>query len=209
MKKNNIKLLIFDFDFTLVDSMKAMLLVRKDLREIHVLSMDDKPEKIIWGSNIYQNALWLKEWNHSPLSVSEIADLITKYVNIYYPELEIIYPELFLGWMKDGKLLAVVSSCSDEALKKTFANTANKEIRFELVLQSDKNIDKSHCIEKCLKELKIDKDEAIYVGDHINDILAAKKAGVLSCGITTGWCDREELLRTNPDIVIDDLRELL
>jgi phosphoglycolate phosphatase-like HAD superfamily hydrolase len=208
MKKNKIKLLIFDFDFTLVDSMKAMLRVRKDLKDLYGLAMSDRPEKIIWGSNISQNALWLKEWNHSPLSVSEIADLITKYVNIYYPKLEIIYPELFLDWMKEEKLLAVVSSCSDEALKKTFANPANRKIKFELVLQSDKNIDKSHCIEKCLSDLKIYKDEAIYIGDHTNDIQAAKKAGVLSCGITTGWCDKEELLSAEPDIVIDNLKEL-
>ena len=37
MKKSydDIELLIFDFDFTLVDSMQAMLKVRKELREKH------------------------------------------------------------------------------------------------------------------------------------------------------------------------------
>lgn len=208
MQKYNIQLIIFDFDFTLVDSMKAMLKVRKDLKDLHGLAMSDRSEKIIWGSNISQNSLWLKEWNNSPLSIDEIGSLIAKYIEKYYEQLEIVYPKMLKEFVENGKKLCIVSSCSAKALKKTLKNNANKDLQFDLVLESNKNIDKAQCINECLSNLNVKKEESIYIGDHTNDILAAKKAGVVSCAITTGWCDKAELAAFKPDIIIDDLKEL-
>jgi len=204
----NIKLLIFDFDFTLADSMEAMLRVRQDLEKNHGLKMDNHTEKEIWGSNISTNAKWLKEWNYSDLSVDKIGKLIVKYVNKYYPALKVIYPEIFKEWMKKGKKFCIVTSCSDKVLKKTMQNKANKDIKFELIIQSDKDKGKEKCIRECLEKLKTKPDESIYIGDHINDILAAQNAGVFSCGITTGFYNKTELSKLKPDILISDLKEL-
>ncbi|MNT01513.1 Phosphoglycolate phosphatase [compost metagenome] len=45
------------------------------------------------------------------------------------------------------------------------------------------------------------------VGDSINDILAAKNAGVPSIGVTFGYTD-VPMVKLEPDVVIDDFNEL-
>lgn len=53
-----------------------------------------------------------------------------------------------------------------------------------------------------LLELKV--EDAIYVGDHENDIKAANSLKMLSCGVTYSYRLKEMLLE-NPTYVIDDL----
>ena len=42
---------------------------------------------------------------------------------------------------------------------------------------------------------------------HI-DVLAGKRAGVLTCAVTYGIGKREDILNANPDFVIDNILEL-
>ena len=46
------------------------------------------------------------------------------------------------------------------------------------------------------------------VGDHPNDVLAAKLNGIRSIAVATGISTREELAECNPTIVVSDLRDL-
>ena len=47
-----------------------------------------------------------------------------------------------------------------------------------------------------------------YVGDHVADVEAARAAGALAVGVTTGAHDRETLLAAGADVVLDDLGAL-
>ena len=46
------------------------------------------------------------------------------------------------------------------------------------------------------------------IGDHINDIVAARDAGVRAISVATGILDRETLAAHHPDLLLTDLREL-
>ncbi len=46
-----------------------------------------------------------------------------------------------------------------------------------------------------------------YVGDHLGDIRGARAAGAVAVGVTTGPCDRAELLDAGADVVFDGLDE--
>jgi HAD superfamily hydrolase (TIGR01509 family) len=60
---------------------------------------------------------------------------------------------------------------------------------------------------KALALFKAKPASTIYVGDHENDIIAAKKAGVMTCAVT--YSRRlSEMLAYNPDFVIDELINL-
>lgn len=52
-----------------------------------------------------------------------------------------------------------------------------------------------------------DPQRTVMVGDSINDILAAKNAGVPSIGVTFGYTD-VPMVKLEPDVVIDDFNEL-
>jgi phosphoglycolate phosphatase len=45
----------------------------------------------------------------------------------------------------------------------------------------------------------------VFVGDHVADMAAARAAGVLAVGVTTGPCRAEELAAAGADSVLDDL----
>ena len=51
-------------------------------------------------------------------------------------------------------------------------------------------------------------DRISLIGDHPNDIRAAKTNGICSIAVATGIVGREELASHSPDILIDDLRSL-
>lgn len=60
-----------------------------------------------------------------------------------------------------------------------------------------------------LEQFKIPPQQAVMVGDSHVDIEAGKNAGTITCGVTYGLGDREELIKSSPDILINDLAELL
>jgi len=60
-----------------------------------------------------------------------------------------------------------------------------------------------------LEHFKLPAQQAIMVGDSYVDVEAGKNAGTLTCGVTYGLGNREELIKSSPDIFISDLAELL
>jgi len=58
-----------------------------------------------------------------------------------------------------------------------------------------------------IEKLDAKKQQTIYIGDHENDITAAKKAGILSCAVT--YSPRiQEMLLLQPEFVIDELKHI-
>jgi len=60
-----------------------------------------------------------------------------------------------------------------------------------------------------LAALNAQPEDCLFVGDSPADMEAAQRAGVRSCAVTYGYGKREELLKWEPDYVIEDLRELV
>lgn len=59
-----------------------------------------------------------------------------------------------------------------------------------------------------MSETGIGPSETILVGDSHVDMQTARNAGVTACGVTWGF-QTERMLAEQPDIVIDDMRQLL
>lgn len=121
-----------------------------------------------------------------------------------YPEVKNILEKLF----QSGKKLAVVSSHPESTLHAE-AREYGLEKYFSFFIGSVK--DKTEAILDVCKKAEIapSPQTVAYTGDSIYDIQAAKKAGVYSVGITTGYHTKENLASQNPDKMIDSLSELL
>lgn len=64
-------------------------------------------------------------------------------------------------------------------------------------------------IRRARREGWIDRHAVIsLVGDHANDILAARANRIRSIAVATGLSGRDELAAHEPDLLLDDLREL-
>jgi phosphoglycolate phosphatase-like HAD superfamily hydrolase len=64
-------------------------------------------------------------------------------------------------------------------------------------------------ITKILEDQSWEKSDTLMVGDTDNDILAGKRAGIPTCGVTYGSLAKEQIEALNPDIIIHSLPELL
>jgi phosphoglycolate phosphatase len=52
-------------------------------------------------------------------------------------------------------------------------------------------------------------DKCLMIGDSKNDILAAKNAGIQSVGVTYGYNYNEQISDYNPDVVLDQISDLM
>ena len=64
-------------------------------------------------------------------------------------------------------------------------------------------------IETALDKAGVTADAAVMVGDSVWDVVAAKRAGVMSIGVLSGGFGREELLSAGATAVYEDVAELL
>lgn len=56
--------------------------------------------------------------------------------------------------------------------------------------------------------LKVNKDDVLYVGDTGTDMETGKRAGLIRIGCTWGFRDKDELMRSGADFIIDHPSEL-
>lgn len=66
-------------------------------------------------------------------------------------------------------------------------------------------------IERAIEKLQYQGSvkKLIMVGDMTSDVQAAKNAGILSCAVTYGIGDPDDLKNADPDLLIDDISELM
>lgn len=58
------------------------------------------------------------------------------------------------------------------------------------------------------EKMGIQGDVCVYVGDTSIDMVAGKAAGMKTIGVLTGFDNHEDLLRKNPDCIIDSISDL-
>lgn len=69
--------------------------------------------------------------------------------------------------------------------------------------------DKTEAMLEVCKKTGIVPEQAIYMGDTIYDVHAAKKAGVKSVALTAGYHSKERLTAEGPALVLDSLSALI
>ncbi len=85
------------------------------------------------------------------------------------------------------------------------------EKHFDAILGGDSAPEKKPhpaLINRVLAQFQIAAANALMVGDGDTDIEAGKNAGVVTCGVTYGLGNKENLKAAKPDFLIDDLAEL-
>ncbi|HCC69338.1 MAG TPA: hypothetical protein DEP99_05570 [Nitrospiraceae bacterium] len=205
-----IKLLIFDLDGTLVDSIQDITdALNYALAPLNIgpFSTAEIKEKV--GSGITK----LIE-GFIPEEKSGMRDEITKrFLEQYSAHLldnTNAYPGVKETLLKLGDYRKAVVSNKREALSKAVLDGLGLANFFDVILGSDSVPEKKPSpapIIKVLETLGIDKDEAMIVGDSNLDIEAGKKAGIKTLAVTYGYRGKEFL--TDADYMIDNMRYLL
>ena len=85
------------------------------------------------------------------------------------------------------------------------------EERFDAVLGGDSGAEKKPdpaLLRLVLRQFQIIPANALMVGDGDTDIEAGRCAGVITCGVTYGLANKDDLAAAKPDFLIDDLAQL-
>ncbi|MEM4667992.1 MAG: HAD family hydrolase, partial [Nitrososphaerota archaeon] len=118
--------------------------------------------------------------------------------------------EVLLELKKTGVKLAIASNNSMKSVEKSLEKTSIKEF-FDIIITRNDVIDlkpSEKMITEILRIMKVTNKEAVYIGDTIYDILAARRAGVKCIAVTGGANSKDLLLSHNPDYLVEDLREI-
>lgn len=212
-----IKLLIFDLDGTLLDTIKTIEYYgNKELQKIgqNPISTDNYMKYIGHGmKNLIFNIL-----NHYNINDEEIYN---KFLNLYdnnYNNSPFYKTEIFKGVKETldiikemGIKLAVLSNKPDFATK-AIINHFFSEKYFEIVYGQREGIDVKPSpvsVFEIMDILNIGKDECLFVGDGETDIQVSKNAEIPSVSVSWGYRPKDELLKYNPDYLINKPEELI
>lgn len=212
---NTYQCLIFDWDGTLADSIDP-------LTSAFNATCDDMGI----ARPVDQDALRRSFGNHSFVILQEllkenaqnapfeefVADFETRFASIYRTMPTTILKggrETLNSLKNQGYLLCVASNAPRPILDKGLRE-AGVESLFALSVCADEFPPKpsplmlEHALLKCGCLPK----HAVMVGDHFNDILAAKAAGICAIGVLSGSQDREGLAYHEPNAIFDNVNAL-
>jgi len=208
----NIKLIIFDLDGTLIDSLEDLA----DATNHMLTSLGRKPVGLDQvRSYVGQGARRLVE-KAMPNAVPEEIE-IGLAIFLAYNEEHIVdktrlYPgarETLEALRERGIVLTVVSN-KNAALCRKVLSTLGAEDFFAAVIGADSLPQRKPSPEPLLMVLRnftVAPEQSVMVGDSINDIAAGKAASIVTVGCSWGYGDHSEI--EGADYLIHRLPELL
>ncbi len=198
--KENKKLIIFDFDGVLVNTLQFSFFIHKELNKdltwekfqdfsngnFHdgILKEVEKGDYIIpsnWGDYYDENVIKLT-----------ISDVLNNTIKI----------------LSEDNILTIVSSSRGVSISKFLVKEGLKDY-FMDILGSDAHRSKVFKINLILNKYNINPDDTLFITDSLGDILEANETKIKSIGVTWGIHSKKTLEKGDPIAVIDDPRDLL
>ena len=110
-------------------------------------------------------------------------------------------------WLKKKKVKVGIVTSKSRAVAEENLRTVGLDDLFDLMIAFEdvtQHKPNPEGLLKAMDMLGFSKEEVVYIGDHENDIIASKKAGIMSCSVT--YSNRfEQVIKENPTFVIDEL----
>jgi HAD superfamily hydrolase (TIGR01509 family) len=205
-----IRLALFDLDGTLLKSTEIIMdtfviTFKKFFKEI---ILDQKTLTSFLGHTLFETfGMYIREDQDMDTLVGfyrETSEILMKDVKAY-PNAKEIMERL----QSKGVHIGVVTSKMNHVAREHLTLIGLNAYVTHLVGYEDvkKHKPDKEPIEKALSLFDMTASEALYVGDHENDMIAAKAAGVISCAVS--YSHRlKEMLAVMPDYVVDDLLQI-
>ena len=216
LNRKNQKLLLFDYDGTLVDS--AQMIIDGTIEAFNRCGLTT-PEPEVIKAGIGQK-LDIAIKNYLPVEHEGILDEVIRHYRQWYvekdlegkqfePLFENIKPLLEILY-KDGYYLGIATNKSLRGLNRGLHHHGINKF-FSIIMTTDNFIPKPNkaMAIHALQKLKIQNSEAFMIGDTVHDIKMGKNAKINTIGVTWGYNTQEELYQENADHIINDPSELV
>lgn len=209
---NALRLLVFDWDGTLMDSIGTIVACTQ--ATIRDLALGDVPEATIRGTV----GLGLRE-SIETLSPGCDEQLFGRILESYrhhwhstFRDMPLLFSgvgEMLRDLAGEGYLLAVATGKSRRGLDYALDQTGLREV-FHATRSVDEAFSKPHpkMLLDLLDELGVASREAVMIGDTTYDLEMARNARTHAIGVCSGGHGREELLEMEPLACLDQVADL-
>lgn len=207
------KLLIFDWDGTVMDSVARIVnSFQASIAELDLPPRTDQEIRVIIGLGLEQAIEQLYPQEYSPRFAQR---LINHYREHFFSPTAVATP-LFpdaanvLQQLSDnGYQLAVATGKSRRGLNEAMIQTGLRPL-FAATRCAEETFSKPHplMLQEILDELVVSSSEAVMIGDTDFDLQMATNAGMAGVAVSYGVHDRERLLACDPLVCLDSLSEL-
>lgn len=209
-KENHVNTLIFDLDGTILDSRDLIIQSFN-----HVFTkyfpdyiVRDEEMESFFGPTLQTT---FSKYATKDITVDELIQSYREFNLEHHDEMVKAFPgtkEMFRSLSKKGYNIAVVSSKRKDLVERGLKVTGLKEY-VSIVLGEDDVHTAKPDPEGILKALEhfTNTNKAVYVGDHPNDIMAGKNAGIYTCGVLYST-KVDELYECEPDFMIRKMSDM-
>jgi HAD superfamily hydrolase (TIGR01509 family) len=202
-----IKVIIFDFDGTLADTIDILLSITNRLSVEFGFKSATKEELAqlsnlnSWQILMYSGISLFK----FPLLIRKLkAELRSELPNIQlFPGIK----EVLLELKNSGFQLGIITSNSRENVLDSIVRNGLQDT-FDFIYSST-TFGKHKVINRWLNKQNINPEKVVYVGDEIRDIEAARKTRIKVIAVCWGFNSREALATHNPDFLMEKPQELI
>jgi len=210
-----VSLFIFDLDGTLIDSKQdiayAVNLTFRDLM------LPEKPEEVIYGyvgNGVRQLIIDAVETT-DPQRVDQALAIFDRHYQAHLLDQTDFYPGILqvLEHFKGGKKAIVTNKPAHYTTRIMDGLLRGQtEHYFDFILGGSSEIQlKPHpeMLLKTLDYLQTDPGRAVMIGDSLNDLHAARAAGVRFCAVGYGFGDVPLLKEASPDFFVTEASDLI
>lgn len=207
-----IKGVVFDFDGTIVDSMKMVFdVLNESLKKKGLPSIEVELLGRMAGLPLIEIISTKAKISASAAKEVE-KDVFKAYTLFCRSSCQLLpHVESTLKALKSKRIkLGLLTTTPSKPLK-AVAEKFSLEDYFDIMLAKEdaKNKPNPEGLERIIKKFGIGKDECIFVGDSPIDVLTGKAAGVKTFAVTTGIATVEQLKVVKPDGIIPNIEKLL
>lgn len=207
-----VQLVIYDLDGVLIDSTEAIAeAFEQTLREIGVEYEEDRLMPLMGHGLIHILEEVLpeehrgKEWELRERYIHHFQNSDTRLTRLL-PDVE----ETLRRLKERGYRQSVATNKTSSEAKRILRNLGVDDV-FDLVvgfLDVPNAKPAPDMILYTLERLGVEKEHAVFVDDTAFGLKAGVEAGVSTVGILTGYHTREQLMKVQPDYVVDSMHEL-
>lgn len=208
----SLKLVIFDWDETLMDSTGAIsLCIRRSCQELQLPDPGASVASYVIGLGL-SDALSYVAPNATKEQAQQLGELYRKHYQLLGHRLVLFEDTISVIQELEAAdcLLAVATNKSRFGLNQALAQT-NLTGVFHASRCADECFPKPHpqMLHELMEALGVEPHHTLMIGDTTHDINMARSAGVKSIGLTTGAHSLEVLQQSNPDRIFSSLSSMM
>jgi phosphoglycolate phosphatase len=202
------KVIIFDFDGTIADTVDALVGIANRLA-LQFDYVQITPQELALLRNLTSREII----KYSGISVFKIPFLVKKVKSELKNKIHEFKPipgiqEALIELKAHGYKLGIITSNSKDNVSE-FLKSNDLARLFDFIYSGVTIFGKTTIINNVLRQNQLKPQEVIYVGDETRDIEASKKANIQVIAVTWGFNSPEVLAKQKPDFLIHKPNELL